>query len=394
MNQSAIVLGGVAGLICLAAAAAALLWLGRARLRPRAQGSDAAASTKVLAQWPTTALVLDPLSNGIVAANPAALRSLGYSQDELSKLPFTQLFSRDGIDPGNFIARLREATSSEPFEMRQHCKDGSVRTVEATCYSLSLGERAVLAVAVHDVTERRNAQTQLMERHQQLDHLANHDHLTGLPNRLYLAAHLPNALRQAKKDGTLLAVLFLDLDRFKHVNDSRGHDTGDKLLKTVAQRISSTIRADDLVVRMGGDEFVVVMRGVTNLDEVRDAAARVIEALGTPMVLDGRTLVSTVSIGVACRTPQVSDTDRARALVVLGRAREAEQDARTAERLAGSWKCITSRSCTSTRSTWWHSRRSCAGSTRTTATFAPSASSRWRRKPASSFRSVTSSCSG
>lgn len=298
MNQSAIVLGAVAGLICLAAAAAVLLWRGRDRLRRRAQ-APAKAPTGVLAQWPTTALVLDPLSNSIVAANPAALRSLGYPESELLKLPFTQLFSRDGVDPGNLIARLREATSSEPFEMRQHGKDGSVRAVEATCYSLSLGERGVLAVAVHDVTERRNAQTQLMERHQQLDHLANHDHLTGLPNRLYLAAHLPNALRQAKKDGTLLAVLFLDLDRFKHVNDSRGHDTGDKLLKTVAQRVSATIRADDLVVRMGGDEFVVVMRGVTNTDEVRDAAARVIEALGTPMVIDGRTLVSTVSIGVA-----------------------------------------------------------------------------------------------
>src|SRR6185437_6245507 len=123
--------------------------------------------------------------------------------------------------------------------------------------------------------------------------------LTGLPNRLYLAAHLPDAISQAKRRNTALAVLFLDLDRFKHINDSRGHETGDKLLKTVAQRVRSTMRAEDLVVRMGGDEFVVVMRGIKSTEEVNDAATRINRALSAPMVVDGRTLVTTVSIGVA-----------------------------------------------------------------------------------------------
>jgi diguanylate cyclase (GGDEF)-like protein len=97
----------------------------------------------------------------------------------------------------------------------------------------------------------------------------------------------------------VLAVLFLDLDRFKHVNDSRGHETGDKLLKTVAQRVRSTMRSADLVVRMGGDEFVVVMQGIKGTEQVSEAAARINHALGAPMVVDGRTLVTTVSIGVA-----------------------------------------------------------------------------------------------
>jgi len=171
--------------------------------------------------------------------------------------------------------------------------------VEATCYGVEVNGRQLLAVAVHDVTIRRKVESQMLEKHQQLDHLAHHDHLTGLPNRLYLAAHLPDAIEEAKKNGTVLAVLFLDLDRFKHVNDSRGHETGDKLLKTVAQRVRSTMRAEDLVVRMGGDEFVVVMRGIKSTDQVNDAAARVNRALGAPMVVDGRTLVTTVSIGVA-----------------------------------------------------------------------------------------------
>ncbi|MDE2137578.1 MAG: EAL domain-containing protein, partial [Gammaproteobacteria bacterium] len=235
----------------------------------------------------------------IVAANPAALRNTGYSFDDVRKIPFAALFSAEGMDERVLVARLQEATSRSPMELRQSCKDGSVRNVEASCHPIQLNGRTVLAVAVHDVTVRRVVESQMLQRHQHLDHLAHHDQLTGLPNRLYLAANLPDALVEAREKGTLLAVLFLDLDRFKHVNDSRGHETGDKLLKTVAQRIRTTIRAQDVVVRMGGDEFVVIMKDVKNTEKVNEAAERINQALSAPMVVDGRTLVTTVSIGVA-----------------------------------------------------------------------------------------------
>ncbi len=300
VNQLTFVFGALAGLLCAAIAAVALLW----RPQRRAAQSDAAACTApspmaLFAHWPTTALILDPATNGIVAANTAALKSLGYTQDQVCRLPFTDLFTSESVGAAQLFEKLQEATTREPLAMCQHCKDGSQRSVEATCYQVMLGERPVLAVAVHDVTVRRTVESQLLEKHQHLDHLANHDPLTGLPNRLFLAAFLPDAIEDAKKTGAVLAVLFLDLDRFKHVNDSRGHETGDKLLKTVAQRIRSTIRAEDLVVRMGGDEFVVVMKGVKNTAQVSDAAERINQALGAPMVVEGRTLVTTVSIGVA-----------------------------------------------------------------------------------------------
>jgi diguanylate cyclase (GGDEF)-like protein/PAS domain S-box-containing protein len=296
VNQLAFVIGALAGLLCAAVAACALLW----RPRRGRKGLDAAASPMaVFSQWPTTALVLDPATQRIIAANPAAERSCGYSLSELTRLPVNTLFSAEGVDPANLVARLRGATSREPMALTQHCKDGSQRHGEATCYALDLEGRAVLAVAVHDVTVRRKVESKLLEKHQQLDHLAHHDHLTGLPNRLYLAAHLPDAIEQAKAGGTELAVLFLDLDRFKHINDSRGHETGDKLLRTVAQRIRTTMRSEDLVVRMGGDEFVVVIKGIKSTAQVNDAAERINHALAAPMVVDGRTLVTTVSIGVS-----------------------------------------------------------------------------------------------
>jgi diguanylate cyclase (GGDEF)-like protein len=87
--------------------------------------------------------------------------------------------------------------------------------------------------------------------------------LTGLPNRHFLQAHLPIAIEEARNTSTIMAVLFLDLDRFKHINDTRGHETGDKLLKAVAQRIRSVVRIEDVVVRMGGDEFIVVLKRST-----------------------------------------------------------------------------------------------------------------------------------
>ncbi|TLY73539.1 MAG: sensor domain-containing diguanylate cyclase, partial [Gammaproteobacteria bacterium] len=298
MNQSAFGLGALAGV--LAGAAIGFWWL--RRLRPRAGGRVARADDAhqaVFEQWPTGALVLNAATLQIVAANPAALHSLGFTLEEVRQLRFGDLFSAAGLDVRALVGKLLDATARLPVEMRQRCKDGSQRNVEANCYRLTLGEEQVFGVAVNDVAARREADTQLLERHQQLDHLAHHDQLTGLPNRLYLAAHLPGDIEEAKKAGSMLAVLFLDLDRFKHVNDSRGHETGDKLLKTVAQRVRSTVRVEDVVVRMGGDEFVVILKGVQHTGQVSETAERINQALSAPMVVDGRTLVTTVSIGVS-----------------------------------------------------------------------------------------------
>jgi diguanylate cyclase (GGDEF)-like protein/PAS domain S-box-containing protein len=299
VNQFAFAFGALVGLLC-ATVASRLPWRPRRARTALPSGYDAARQA-AFEQWPTAAIVLDPVTKRVVFANPAALRRFGYSHDELRRgaLAFNDIFSAEGIESEALVAQLQQATSRAPIEMRQRSKDGALHDVEATCYPLVLHDRRMLAVAVHDVAARRDVETQLLERQQQLDHLAHHDALTGLPNRLYLAANLPDALEESRRNSSVLAVLFLDLDRFKHVNDSRGHETGDKLLKTVAQRVRATMRAQDLVVRMGGDEFVVVMKDVVDTEQVRDAAIRITNALAAPMVIDGRTLVTTVSIGVA-----------------------------------------------------------------------------------------------
>lgn len=156
-----------------------------------------------------------------------------------------------------------------------------------------------LEQAGHGRAIQRKIEAQLLEKQQRLDRLAHHDQLTGLPNRLFLAVHLPMAMEESRKSRKPLAVLFLDLDRFKHINDTHGHEVGDKLLQEVAQRIQASVRAEDIVVRMGGDEFVVILSGIKTLEQANETAARILASLKEPLVIAGQPLVTTVSIGLS-----------------------------------------------------------------------------------------------
>jgi len=253
----------------------------------------------LLEQSPNGVFLVYAVNLRIIDANPAAQRSLGFSLEELRTMSLDQLYDDPTTDPDSVLRKLRNPAPRASLNLQQRCRNGLHLDVEVSGHRLDLGGKGVLAFTINDVSVKKKIEAQLLEKQQHLDHLAHHDQLTGLPNRLYLAAHLPSAIEQARTGGAMLAVLFLDLDRFKHINDSRGHETGDKLLKTVAQRVLSTVREEDLVVRMGGDEFIVVLRSIRNPSLINETAARITEAMAVPVVVDGRPLVTTVSIGVS-----------------------------------------------------------------------------------------------
>ncbi|MDB6092278.1 MAG: domain S-box/diguanylate cyclase protein [Gammaproteobacteria bacterium] len=280
------------------------------RLRMRSGtrfGVAEAAHHAAFEQSPNSVLVVDADSLKVIDANAALQRDLGYTLAEVRGLSVTQLFTDEGGERELLARKLRDPNPRSLFEICQRSKSGTLRSVEMSAQRLEVGRRQLLLLTAHDVTVRRKVEAQLLEKQQHLDHLAHHDQLTGLPNRLYLAAHLPGAIEDAKRTGAMLAVLFLDLDRFKHINDSRGHETGDKLLKAVAQRIRSTMRTEDVVVRMGGDEFIVVLKTVKNTDQVNEAATRITEAMSAAVIVDGRPLVTTASIGVSLYPRDGSD---------------------------------------------------------------------------------------
>src|SRR5665213_1190495 len=278
------------------AAAAGGLWL---HLRKSRRISvERLLSTASFDQSPQAAVLLDQKSLQVIVANAAFLRESGYSAEELRGMPATRLFvdetSRDGVMP-----QLREPTDYAPLKVSQRLKDGQLIEVDLVGHRVRLGDRYILSYTRHDSTQRARFESRLIEKQQNLDHLAHHDQLTGLPNRLFLAAHLPEALQLAAHNSQILAVLFLDLDRFKHINDSRGHETGDQLLKAVAQRLRDTLRDEDIVIRMGGDEFVVIMKSVRDAEDVHEAARRITDSLSSPVIVNGQPLVTSASIGVS-----------------------------------------------------------------------------------------------
>jgi diguanylate cyclase (GGDEF)-like protein/PAS domain S-box-containing protein len=141
--------------------------------------------------------------------------------------------------------------------------------------------------------------TQQIRLEQELRHLAFHDSLTDLPNRVEFTERVRQAIDDAADRHTLVGVLFLDVDDFKLVNDTMGHEVGDRLLRAVAERLKGILRPGDTAARLGGDEFAILIEGATEMSDVEAAAARVVAALATPVTLEGAQLAATASIGVA-----------------------------------------------------------------------------------------------
>jgi diguanylate cyclase (GGDEF)-like protein/PAS domain S-box-containing protein len=249
-------------------------------------------------QSPEGGLLVDPDSLRIIAANAVFRRNLGLVNVDLKTLTLPQLFASEE-EPEALVGRLSNPDPRIPIRIKQQTSNGQQVNTEITGYRIELGNRRVLAYIARDVTLSSKLEARLLEKQQHLDHLAHHDQLTDLPNRLFLAAHLPFTIEDARRSGRMVAILFLDLDRFKLINDSRGHETGDALLKAVSQRLRTAMRAEDVVVRMGGDEFIVIMRDLTSFDQVNEATERIAEVLSTPFDINGRSLETTVSMGVS-----------------------------------------------------------------------------------------------
>ncbi|MGO9514506.1 MAG: putative bifunctional diguanylate cyclase/phosphodiesterase [Steroidobacteraceae bacterium] len=244
-------------------------------------------------------VIVDSVQHRIEYCNPAFLARVGYSSIEAEKLTLPDIFADADAPPESLLARLKEADSQLALNMQLRCKSGALIEIEVRCNKLDVDGRAGLAYVTRDVSVRRKAEQQLIDNQQRLDRMAHHDQLTSLPNRHYLATFLPEAIAEARAASTMLGVVFLDLDRFKHINDTRGHETGDKLLQEVARRLRACVRDTDVVIRMGGDEFVVVFRNVKSYEEVTLGANRIIESLNNPIVIDQHPLQTTGSVGVS-----------------------------------------------------------------------------------------------
>jgi len=237
------------------------------------------------------------LSGQYLDANPALARIYGHESvmDMMSDLVNiqTQLY----VDPGRrdeFRALMDLHGKVQNFESQVYRKDGEIIWISENARTVKndAGEILYYEGTVEDITERRTFEAQIQ-------HQATHDSLTGLPNRYLLEDRLQQSINFAERYHTKLAVAFVDLDQFKHINDSLGHDAGDTLLLTVSERLSALVRDSDTVVRLGGDEFVILLTSIQKNDYVTQTMKRVLDAISQPVMLNGLEFRISCSIGIS-----------------------------------------------------------------------------------------------
>ncbi len=241
----------------------------------------------------------------ISSSNDAFLQMIGYdrAESEANNLSWGALTPDEyRMRDQQAIAELRECGRFIPYEKEYICKDGR-RLPVLIGGALLEGSQQQGVAFVLDLTERRGAEGRVR-------YLAQHDVLTGLPNRLVFQDRLELAIAQARREKAHIAVLFIDLDYFKHINDSLGHQTGDMLLLDVAQRLQHCLREGDNVARLGGDEFIISLAPVDPAGEEAAAVARkVLEAFGRPATVEGHELYVTASIGISMYPSDGIDTE-------------------------------------------------------------------------------------
>jgi diguanylate cyclase (GGDEF)-like protein/PAS domain S-box-containing protein len=272
--------------------------------RVRVAERERAAAAALRASEERARAVLETAVDGIItidrdgvveAMNPAAERMFGYAASEVVGRNVQMLMPEPyRSEHDEYLARYHRTGERRVIgigrEVMAQRRDGTTFPVELAISELG-AEIGLYTGVVRDITERKRFEAQLADR-------ALADPLTGAANRTLLVARLEHALTRLSRNPGLVALLFVDLDRFKLVNDSLGHDVGDELLIRTVARLGEALRAEDLVARLGGDEFVVLCEGFADTAEVTALADRVLRALNTPVRLGGREVFVSASVGV------------------------------------------------------------------------------------------------
>ena len=237
--------------------------------------------------------VLDNVAEGIITVddlhrvasfNPAAERLFGYSASDVINSDVRKLL--DSLAPGETLGRTRS---------------GSALHVDLSVGEMRLDDQHLRIYSARDITARKRAESAL-------EHQALHDALTDLPNRVLLHDRLQQAIRAAERPGLSVALLIMDLDRFKEVNDTFGHHTGDQLLAQLGKRLGTVLRGSDTIARLGGDEFAVLLP-TAHFEDARLIAERLLQVLEQPFALGGLELEIDASIGIALAPDHGSDAD-------------------------------------------------------------------------------------
>jgi diguanylate cyclase (GGDEF)-like protein/PAS domain S-box-containing protein len=257
---------------------------------------DSEARFRGLLESAADGIIIVNTEQQIIMVNEQIEKMFGYDRAELLGRPVEILiparFAGHREQGRAYLRHPERRPMDQMQDIRALCKDGSELPVEISLSPLETPEGLIVSAVVRDITERKRFQ-------QQLDHQANHDGLTDLPNRNLLTDRLDQALLGAPRHRREVAVLFVDLDHFKVINDSLGHDLGDRLLKIVAERLTGCVRLNDTVARQGGDDFVIVLSDLEKAEDTTMVARKIQETVALPLNIDEHALEMTCSIGIS-----------------------------------------------------------------------------------------------
>jgi diguanylate cyclase (GGDEF)-like protein/PAS domain S-box-containing protein len=241
------------------------------------------------------------LEGSVLTSNQSMLELTGNTLEELqaTKLGITYA---DLDERKRLLKALQKNGRVRDWEARLKRKDGTVYCALLNVDQLELRGRKILLTTARDITERKRTE-------EQLAYMATHDPLTDLPNRMLFNDRLTLALARAHRNQQKLAVMLLDLDHFKDVNDTLGHSVGDKLLQAVGERLINLLRKSDTIARMGGDEFMLILPEIARVEDTARVAQKVLESFRGPFVLDGHEVHITTSIGIAIYPDDGEDAD-------------------------------------------------------------------------------------
>ena len=247
------------------------------------------------------------LGGRIIEANPALQRMLGYSAEELTHNPLATFVHPDYVRDGR-LTQLTELSDGTRQELQQELRYVHKLGGLVWCNSIASlvrgpsNEPLFLIVMTEDITARKKQEVAL-------EHLALHDGLTDLPNRTLMFDRLHQAILVSKREHHPLALLMMDLDGFKEINDTFGHHGGDEVLRHVAGRLKGQLRESDTVARLGGDEFAVILPGVPDETAASLTASRILQALQQPLMIEGELLEIRASIGIVLFPRHAEDAD-------------------------------------------------------------------------------------
>lgn len=258
----------------------------------------------------------------IISVSNFWLDSLGYQRNQVLDRPFTDFLTPQSAAYANEVVlpNLRASGTCRGAELDMVRSDGAVMRVQmsGSAQRDEWGRVIGTLAALEDITEKRALEAALLAEHQRkvaqaeetaarMSHLAQHDPLTGLPNRLLFFDRLQQALRSPRGTSNQLALIFIDLDHFKEINDTHGHQMGDELLRAIARRLAEHIRASDTVCRIGGDEFVVMLPAMERVSAATEITEKLLTEVCRPYVLGEQTLNISFSAGMAI-APDDGDT--------------------------------------------------------------------------------------